>query len=104
MGAIFSAKTPLAIKRGNRRRPVAAPAILLTGSGQMKAKLANVSRTGALAEAMRPPVRGSSVVVAFRGCTIPALVAWVAGCRFGLEFEQLLSEEQLAGFGSARLF
>ena len=102
MGAAFSPKTPLAIKRGNRRRRVAASAFLLTSAGQIDVNLRDVSRSGALAEASRPPVRGSSVVIAFGGCVVPALVAWATDRRFGLEFDQLLSDEQIAELGPAR--
>lgn len=104
MGAQFSPNTPLAIKRGKKRIRTVTPARLLTAMGELDIRLRDLSRAGALGEAPRPPVRGSSGVVLFGDCAVPALVAWVAGRRFGLEFEQLIGEDQLAAFHSARLF
>jgi hypothetical protein len=103
LGAEFSAKTPLAIKRGNKRRRTIIPAKLLSAGGELDVRLRDLSRSGALGEADRPPVEQSQVVLVFGSAVVPAIVAWVLGKRFGLEFDTLLRHDELPGGGGPRL-
>jgi hypothetical protein len=93
---------PLAIKRSAKRARLMLPATLLTATGQIDIRLRDLSNAGALAEAAQAPAEGSDVVVAFGGAALPATVAWVVGRRFGLLFQILLSDEEVATYSAAR--
>ena len=102
MGAQFSPRTPLAIKRGKKRTRLVAPAILLAAGGELEARIRDLSRSGALAEAAPPPAAQSQIVLVLGGLVVPAIVAWVVGRRFGLEFDTLIGEEDVAAYRSAQ--
>ncbi len=102
MTAAQPIRMPLAIKRGAKRARLMLPASLLTATGQLEICLRDLSNAGALAEAQKAPAEGSEVVVAFGGTALPATVAWVVGRRFGLLFQTLLGDEELAALVAAR--
>jgi hypothetical protein len=103
LGAEFSARTPLAIKRGNKRQRTIIPAKLLAAGGELDVRLRDLSRAGALGEAERPPAEQSQVVLVYGTAVVPAIVAWVVGKRFGLEFDVLLGGDDLPAAGVPRL-
>jgi PilZ domain len=96
MGAEIPNRTPLAIKRVSKRARLVIPAKLLTATGELDVRLRDLSPAGALAEAAKPPPAGSEVVVVCGSAVAAAGVVWVIGRRFGLEFRQLLSAEDVA--------
>lgn len=102
MTAAQPIRMPLAIKRSAKRARLMLPASLLTATGQLDIRLRDLSNAGALAEASQAPAEGSDVVVAFGGAALPATVAWVVGRRFGLLFQILLSDEEVAAYSAAR--
>lgn len=100
MSAGFSARTPLAIKRGSRRSRVTAPALLLAAGGEVQTRLRDLSRSGALGQSASPPALQSQVVLVLGTLVVPAYVAWVIGPRFGLEFDTLIDEQDVATYRS----
>ena len=96
MGAELPIRMPLAIKRGERRARLTVQAVLLAAGCELPARLRDMSRTGALAEAAHPPRQGSEVVLACAGMVVPATVAWVIGRRFGLEFHRPIAKRDVA--------
>jgi PilZ domain len=102
MTAAQPIRMPLAIKRGSKRARLMLPATLLTATGQLEIRVRDLSNAGALAEAPKAPAEGSDVVVAFGGAALPATVAWVVGRRFGLLFQIVLSDEEVAAYAAAR--
>ncbi len=102
MTAVQPIRMPLAIKRGAKRARLMLPASLLTATGQIDIRLRDLSNAGALAEAAQAPAEGSDVVVAFGNAAVPATVAWVVGKRFGLLFQILLSDEDVAAYAAGR--
>lgn len=96
MGAENPNWTPLAIKRGAKRARLTIPAKLLAATGEIDVRLRDLSPAGALAEAVKPPPEGSEVVVVCGSAVVAAGIAWVIGRRFGLEFRQPLSSEDVA--------
>jgi len=75
-------------RRGEPRFPLFLAATARSGTASARIQLRNLSRSGALAEALRPPSLGSRVVLAREGLLTAAQVVWVSGMRFGLAFEQ----------------
>jgi hypothetical protein len=95
-------RMPLAIKRGPKRARLLIPASLLTATGAIEIRLRDLSNAGALGEASKAPAEGSDVVVAFGGMALPATVAWVVGRRFGLLFQSVLGDDDVAAHSAAR--
>jgi hypothetical protein len=75
-------------RRAEPRFPLFLAATARQGSGTTRIQLRNLSRSGALAEALRPPAEGSSVTLARDDLLVQARVAWVEGMRFGLAFDE----------------
>lgn len=72
-------------------------AVKLQGlSGQIDARLLDLSRHGALlaSSSDAPPV-GSEVAIVRGALSVPGRVAWAAGGRFGIEFHSSLDKEGL---------
>ena len=65
------------------------------GPTASRVQLRNLSRSGALAEALRPPREGSTVTLARGELLVEADVIWVRGIRFGLRFRQPLRATEL---------
>ncbi|HEX8640579.1 MAG TPA: PilZ domain-containing protein [Allosphingosinicella sp.] len=93
-------------RRSEPRFPVFLAATARNGTAAARVQLRNLSRSGALAEAPRPPAQASRVVLARDGLLVAAEVVWVSGMRFGLAFDQpiratdlllQLSQNRLAG-------
>lgn len=70
-------------------------ASLRIGGDSRRVQLRNLSRSGALAEALRPPPAGNPVTLAANGLLAEAQVEWVRGSRFGLSFRQPLRATDL---------
>lgn len=73
-------------RRAERRFALFLPASLRTGAASTRVHLRNLSRSGALAEAPRPPAAGSRVTLSRAGLLLDADVMWSQGLRFGLRF------------------
>jgi hypothetical protein len=95
MGVENSPNASAGSKRSAKRARVLLAAKLQTSSGEIEARLRDLSRKGALVEcAIVPPV--GSEVVFVRGSTIvPARVAWTGPGRVGLEFHYMIDESEV---------
>jgi hypothetical protein len=90
-------------QRVARRARVLLAAKLHTPAGSYDARLRDLSRSGALIES--PAIVRAGMAVTFeRGAScVPATVAWAAGLRIGLSFDQPIDEsEMLIHIGKAK--
>ena len=82
-------------KRSAKRARVLLAAKLETDSGEIEARLRDLSQKGALVECLQVPPAGSEVVFV-RGVTrVPARVAWAGADRVGLEFHHMIDEHEV---------
>lgn len=83
-------------KRSAKRNRVLLAAKLDTPSGEVDARLRDLSRKGALIECDRKALAVGTEVTFKRGSTIvPARVAWLGGGRVGLEFKYMIDEQEV---------
>ena len=68
---------------------------LKTDSGDVDARLRDLSRKGALIECKQKMSVGDEVVFARGSTVVPARVAWVGGDRLGLEFLRMIDESEV---------
>src|SRR5207253_10468863 len=73
-------------KRSGKRARVLLAARLETETGELEARLRDLSQKGALVECLEVPPVGSEVVFVRGATRVPARVAWAAADRIGLEF------------------
>ena len=82
-------------KRQAKRARVLLAARLRTESGEVDARLRDLSRKGALVECESVPPVGSEVVFSRGATSVPARVAWAAHGRVGLEFAYMIDEQEV---------
>lgn len=82
-------------KRADLRMPVSLMATLDCNGGAIRVRLVDMSRTGALAEAVNPPSPGAAVLVRLDRMFIPARISWVHRQRFGIEFDERIRASDL---------
>ena len=91
--------------RASRRLKVFQPATLDGPTGSARIHLLDVSASGARGHMADPPSEGERVVLECEGVSLQAVVRWRDGNRFGLSFDEPLTDVQLvhvARAGSAR--
>jgi PilZ domain len=92
----FANNAAAAGQRSAKRSRVLLAAKLETSSGEIDARLRDLSRIGALVEcASLTPATGSEVVFIRGKIRLEARVAWSAGNRIGLEFHQAVDAHEL---------
>ena len=82
-------------KRSAKRALVLLAAKLETDSGEIEARLRDLSRKGALVECPQVPRAGSEVVFVRGSTRVPARVAWAGVDRVGLEFHHMIDEHEV---------
>ena len=82
-------------RRTEPRFPLFLAAMAHNGPTASRVQLRNLSRSGALGEALRQPPEGGTVVLARGELLVEADVVWVRGIRFGLRFRQPLRATEL---------
>lgn len=82
-------------QRAAKRSRVLLAAKLRTESGEVEARLRDISRRGALVECASPPAAGSMVEFVRGDVVVPARVAWSSPGRLGLEFQETIDEAEL---------
>jgi hypothetical protein len=82
-------------KRSAKRARVLLAARLRTGTGEVDARLRDLSRKGALIECAAPLAIGAEVVFVRGETVVPARVAWAADGRLGLEFREAIDESEV---------
>ena len=95
MGVENFGGTTVGGKRSGKRARVLLSARLETDSGEIEARLRDLSQKGALLECKRVPIVGSEVVFARGATRVPARVAWVSSDRIGLEFHHEIDEHEV---------
>jgi hypothetical protein len=95
MGVEKFGGTTVGGKRSGKRARVLLSARIETDSGEIEARLRDLSQKGALLECKRVPVVGSEVVFARGATRVPARVAWAGSDRIGLEFHHEIDEHEV---------
>lgn len=81
--------------RRSRRSPVFLAATLEVAGASTPVKLRNLSEQGALIEAEKLPVEGSSAVFVRNDLRLKSRLVWVQGCYAGVAFDEPLQPEQV---------
>ena len=95
MGVENFANVSAGSKRSAKRARVLLSAKLETDSGEINARLRDLSQKGALVECLEVPPAGSEVVFVRGATRIPARVAWAGLNRVGLEFDYMIDEHEV---------
>lgn len=95
MGVENFGGTAVGGKRSGKRARVLLAARLETQSGDIEARLRDLSQKGALVECLAVPPVGSEVVFVRGATRVPARVAWAAANRIGLEFHHEIDENEV---------
>jgi hypothetical protein len=79
------------------------PAALFSARGKLPITLTDFSESGATAKGAKQPPCDSYALLVRNGVKVPAVVRWIDGHRFGLDFEEPLSDaRRQAAFRGAR--
>jgi hypothetical protein len=95
MGAENFGGTAVGSKRTAKRARVLLAARLETDSGEIEARLRDLSQKGALVECQRVPPVGSELIFVRGSTRVPARVAWAGKGRIGLEFHHEIDEQEV---------
>jgi hypothetical protein len=95
MGVENFGNTSAGSKRSARRARVLLAARLETDTGEIEARLRDLSQKGALVECRQVPPVGSEVVFVRGSTRVPARVAWAGTDRIGLEFHHEIDEHEV---------
>ena len=95
MGVEHFVDGPVAGKRKAKRARVLLAAKLQTASGEIEARLRDLSRKGALVECGQQPPVGSEVTFVRGRTIVPARVAWTSAGKIGLEFLYMIDEQEV---------
>lgn len=95
MGAENFGTTATGGKRSAKRARVLLAARLETGSGEIEARLRDLSQKGALVECQNVPPVGSELIFVRGATRVPARVAWAGKGRIGLEFHHEIDEQEV---------
>lgn len=95
MGVENFGNTSAGSKRSARRARVLLAARLETDTGEIEARLRDLSQKGALVECHQVPPVGSEVVFVRGATRVPARVAWAGADRIGLEFHHEIDEHEV---------
>ena len=95
MGVDNIFNTAVSGNRQAKRARVLLAAKLQTQTGEIDARLRDLSRKGALVECSPPPATGSEVVFVRGPIAVPARVAWSIPGRVGLEFHHMIDEQEV---------
>ena len=82
-------------KRKAKRARVLLAAKLQTPTGDIDARLRDLSRKGALVECGTVPPVGTELIFNRGNTSIPARVAWTGSDRVGLEFAYMIDEHEV---------
>lgn len=82
-------------KRSAKRNRVLLAAKLRTATGEVDARLRDLSQKGALVECGAPLAVGDEVVFARGATVVPARIAWAGAGRMGLEFLRMIDESEV---------
>ena len=95
MGVENIVRASMTGQRQAKRARVLLAAKLQTASGEIEARLRDLSRKGALVECRSVPPVGTEVVFSRGSTSIPARIAWTGSDRVGLEFAYMIDEHEV---------
>jgi hypothetical protein len=95
LGAQSFIETEAAGKRAGKRSRVLLAARLRTPSGEIDARLRDLSAKGALVECEATPPVDDAVVFVRGEIEVPARIAWVGAGRIGLEFDAEIDAQDI---------
>jgi hypothetical protein len=95
MGVENFGDTSAGSKRSAKRARVLLAARIETDTGEIEARLRDLSQKGALVECLQVPPVGSEVVFVRGATRVPARVAWAGPDRVGLEFHHEIDEHEV---------
>jgi len=81
--------------RSAKRARVLLAGRLETPKGEIEVRLRDISRKGALVECTKGPSAGTEVTFVRGRTRVPARVAWAGKDRIGLEFDELIDEQEV---------
>lgn len=90
-------------KREPKRSRVFLTAMVEPGSGQVPARIRDISRTGALLESDFVPTGGQTLALTCGATTLEARVAWADRGWFGVEFASPLDATDLVDAAGTKL-
>ena len=88
--------------RRHGRHRVMLAAMLYSVHGESSAVLLDLSRGGAMLSATPPLPPGCKLLLVRQGLETDATVMWVEGNRFGIAFDQMLTEAHVELLASSR--
>jgi hypothetical protein len=95
MGSENFEHAPGSGQRASRRARVLLAAKIKTPTGDIDARLRDLSTKGALVECNIIPPVGSEVMFSRGSILVPARIAWTGGNRIGLEFAYAIDESEV---------
>jgi hypothetical protein len=82
------------LRRSGRHRIMLA-ATFFSVHGEANGVLLDVSEGGAMLSATPPPPVGCRLLLERQSLELPGIVRWVEGNRFGIQFEEPLSDDEV---------
>ena len=86
--------------RRHGRHRVMLAATFFSVHGESSGVLLDVSEGGAMLSASPPPPIGCRLLLERQNLEVPGIVRWVDGNRFGIQFEEMISEDEVLGLVS----
>ena len=96
----FASEQMNADARRHGRYRIMLAATFYSVHGEASGVLLDVSQGGAMLSASPPPPIGCRLLLERQSLEVPAIVRWVDGNRFGIEFEESLGEPVVAALVS----
>ena len=88
----FASEQVEANERRHGRFRIMLAATFYSVHGESSGVLLDVSQGGAMLSASPPPPVGCRLLLERQSLEVPGIVRWVEGNRFGVQFEEMLSE------------
>jgi len=95
MSAELPLKSPVLRRRNSKRSRVHLDAVVETADAHYEVELRDLSCVGALIETDDAPALSGDVVFVRNHSRVASHVAWVDGCRAGLDFIDPIGEEEV---------
>lgn len=86
--------------RRHGRHRIMLAATFFSVHGESSGVLLDVSQGGAMLSASPPPPIGCRLLLERQNFEVPGIVRWVEGNRFGIQFEEMISEDEVQGLVS----
>jgi hypothetical protein len=91
----FASEQEDADARRHGRHRIMLAATFFSVHGEANGVLLDVSQSGAMLSATPPPPVGCRLLLGRQNLELPGVVRWVDGNRFGIQFEEPLTEKEV---------